>query len=167
MCRSSNHSDDVNPIRPVSQPCRAARPPFLCILTCPRLAIAADYQTMWCALYLQVSVGRRSSHGMTAVQLARLRARRNNTDFNVMRYMNFVDPEENLEENAIRPGDRGNSTRDRPNVAWSQTVRSRTGESSTGRFVDSPNEVRRAEDPTWCALATNLHQLSELYAVAL
>ena len=41
----------------------------------------------------QVAVGEQSNHGMTAVQLARLRARRNGAEFNRMRFLQFLDAE--------------------------------------------------------------------------
>ena len=99
---------------------------------------------------------------MTAKQLARLRARRNTTDFNRLRFMQFLDPEY-IDEGELETSANGRlaagdaTARERPTVAWSNSARSRTGESTTGSGVsmDSPNEVRGAEDPTWCAYFTN------------
>jgi hypothetical protein len=109
---------------------------------------------MRCVLSLQESVGQQSGHGMKGVQLARLRARRNHTDFNRMRFMQFLDPELEAEGSALaHPGASSSASVDRPTVAWSERSRTDASTAQEGASIDSPNEVRRAEDPTWYALS--------------
>jgi hypothetical protein len=118
----------------------------------------------------QVAVGEQSNHGMTAVQLARLRARRNGAEFNRMRFLQFLDAEAEGVEldddggggggSAVRPvvpgrspaaaaGGGSNSSSKR--VAWSDggASSSSDGGAGGGGGIGSPNEVRRAEDPAW------------------
>ena len=92
---------------------------------------------------------------MTAVQLARLRNRRSLADFNRVRFLPFAEEEDEGAESQEpapmpRPTAGGRTPGGSGRVAW------KAG-SETGS-IGSPNEVRGAEDPSWCGMQATPHR---------